>query len=533
MESNGLTVDISNINPIDYYNRYHVQDVFNLLVRLKSVEQTSIDSFTYITNVTDSNKRMIIVNKDTGFFEATMENGLGMAVGEKYSAFMMLQRFIYDRNFYQALSYVMYEVMNLDNEYIRVGTIYYKKTRIIDRYNIKRTELIRWDRPCLTEDNSKKFINSVQKFDRFGIYPDNKKYCQVVDNSYNMYSQFEHEPIAEDLYNGEIDWQWTNILLHHIFGEQYQLGIIYLKVLYDLPRQALPILVLISEERQTGKTTFVDWMTILFGANTVIINPQDIGNQFNGAYADKNIIMIEESHFESRQAMEKLKNLSTQKTILVNSKFIQQFQAPFYGKLIITSNDENKFSKVDDPEIRYWVRKIPTLTGKANHNILEDLKNEIPFFLRFLESLPPVDTSKSRMVFTTDELKTEALALVKQESRSELYKEIETYLENHGMQNNDIEEFYFVAINVKERFFNHNNQYSVSYVNRVLKTEMKLDKIDKATRFIPLETNSSNIDKMIGKPYVWKNPFYNVDISKFDIDKKDVNDDFFTPLGEY
>ena len=60
---------------------------------------------------------------------------------------------------------------------------------------------------------------------------------------------------------------------------------------------------------------------------------------------------------------------------MVNTKHVSHYSVPFYGKLIITSNNEDKFSKVDNEEIRYWVRKVPTLKGKANHNILEDMSS--------------------------------------------------------------------------------------------------------------------------------------------------------------
>lgn len=524
-------IDINDINPVDFYNKNHVQDVFDRLLKIPSIEQTGYNSFTYVQNDADRSKKMFIIDKETGMFQALMPNGLNMPVGEKYTAFMMLQKFIFGSNFYHALNYVMYSLMDFENDYLRVVTTYYKKIKTIDRYGIVRTELKRWDRPTLNEDNDKHFMKSIPKFDDFCIEPSNTDYKPVIGRHYNVYAPFEHEIIPADKYNGELDWYWTQNLLKHIFGEQYNLGLIYMKVLFEHPKQALPILTLISEERQTGKSTFIDYLTILFGANTVVINPQDVKTDFNGSYADKNIIMIEESHFDSRQAMEKLKNLATQKKIMVNSKFVQQYSTPFYGKIIITSNDENKFSKVDSTEIRYWVRKIPTLVGKENHNILSDLTAEIPYFLRYLSSLPKVDFTKSRMVFTVQELHTEALLEVKTESRSELHKEIEVYLENHAMQYPDIKEFLFIALNIKERFFKSNNQISASYINRVLKSEMKLDRKEVATRFIPLECNDLSPTKLVGKPFVWVNPFYGHQSHE---DLKPLNEeDFFTPLNEF
>ena len=259
----------------------------------------------------------------------------------------------------------------------------------------------------------------------------------------------------------------------------------------------------------------VDFFNILFGANTVVINPADISNSFNEPYATKNIIMIEESRFDSVQATEKLKNLATQKKISVNAKFVQQYSLPFFGKIIITSNDEQKFSKVDEEEIRYWVLKIPTLKGKENHNILEDMTKEIPYFLQFLKDKETPDFTKSRQVFTNEEIRTDALLRVKRESRPELQKEIEFLLENHCMNNRDIKTLFFTAMDIKNKFFEKNGNITIAYINKILKNHMSLEKSEKATRYIPIETFTiSYNEKIVGKPYEFRNAFYNIDLEE-------------------
>jgi len=517
--------NVNSINPVDYFNQNCVEHTFELLLRIKNVERTGIKSITYIKNVSDKSKRMIVFDEVTNFFEAEMENGLNMPIGIKHTPFMMLQKYVYKGNWRAAVNYVIYQLMNNNNDYVRISTEYYRRIIKSDRYGVKRASQSIWKRQTIVDDYGKDFLSQVEKFKSFTIEPNNKEFKRDHDNCYNLYNEFDHKPMPLKKYKGTEGWEWTNTLLKHIFGEQYTLGLIYLKVLYENPKQALPILVLISEERQTGKTTFVNFMSLLFGANSVVINPQDISNSFNGSYAEKNIIMIEESHFDSRQALEKIKNLSTQKEILVNSKFVAQYSIPFFGKIIITSNDENKFSKVDDPEIRYWVRKIPTLEGRANHEILTDLKNEIPAFLCFLENMATIETepnnllksdgtvltSRSRMVFTKEELETDALTFVKKESRESLHKDLEIYLDNHGQQNVSVEIFYFISINIKDRFFPHNHRFSTSYINRVLKNNMKLEKADKTMRFIPLQQSDITEDSIVGRPYMYKNPYFGVE----------------------
>lgn len=505
---NSITPDI--INPVDYYNQNHVQDALNIMLKIKNVNSVSIDAFTCYANKGDESKRMVVIEND--MFVVYLENFLHLEVGKKYTPFMLLQKFKFKDSFSKALAFVKIEYMNINFPYVRVGTKYFKNISKIDRYGINRTELIYWEKTTLLEDYPASFLDVIEKYNDFTIEPDNKNYKNVINENYNLYSPFEHLPCEESEYDENIGWYWIKTLVEHIFGTQYDLGIKYLKILYDNPKQPLPILVLISEERSTGKTTFVDFLNILFGANMVIVNPQDISNQFNGSYADKNIIAIEESRFESIQATEKLKNLATQKEILVNSKNIRQYTIPFYGKLIITSNDETKFSKVDKPEIRYWVRKVPTLSGKGNHQILNDIKKEIPQFLYYLNSLPEIDRTKSRMVFEASEINTIELDTVKHESKAGLHKDMEMYLDQHSVDNFKIKEFKFTALHMKEKFFRNDHKHELNYFNKILKDSMKLER-QKMQRFVPFEENDKNsytAYKVSGTPFVFKNPYYEI-----------------------
>jgi len=506
----------NSINPVDFYNKNCIDDVLDLLVKKPSIEMVGRKALTFVKQYSDKQKKMLVLDSKTGMFEAQQSNGFGIAVGDKYSAFQMLQKFCFKGSWKEACSYVVIHKMNNTNEYIRIGTDHFKRIKKIDRYDIERNSLKKWKRQELVDDHGRDFLAVIEKFDDFTIKPNNKNYKRIVNNCYNLYNAFDHKPMPLKEYTGEEQWKWTKTLIKHIFGsseEDFEKGTRYMKLLYDYPMQILPILVLISKERQTGKSTFIYYMSLLFGANSVIINPQDIGNSFNSGYAEKNVIMIEESHFDSRQSLEKIKNLATQMEISVNAKHIAQYTIPFFGHLIITSNDENKFSKIEEEEIRYWVRKIPTLEGKANHGILEDLKNEIPAFLCYLNTLPNPDRTKDRMVFTPDEIRTEALESVKLESREALHKEILIYLDNHAQQNNHIEKFYFVGIHIKEKFFSHNHRYGIDYVNKVLRSNIAFPKADKTMRYMPLETKDHNYsDKKVGKPYMYENKYYNEEI---------------------
>jgi hypothetical protein len=396
--------------------------------------------------------------------------------------------------------------MDMDFPYIRVGINYWKVIRKTDRYNVVREELTKWNKDTIVNDYGKDMLIRVNLYDDFTIVPDNKNYLKNYKSFYNLYAPFHHSPKEFDITKLE-KIKWSLELVRHIFGEQYELGLSYLKVLYDTPKQALPILVLTSEERSTGKSTFVDWLSVIFGGNMVIINPQDISSSFNSSYATKNIIAIEESKFDSTQATEKLKALATQKSLSVNTKHVSEYTTPFFGKLIITSNDESKFSKVDQAEIRYWVRSVPTLKGKANHNILNDLTKEIPNFLHYLDSLAEIDYTKSRQVFTSEEIGTDALETVKKESKPELQKEIEILLDDWCSNNEDEEFLYFIASDIKDFWFEKSNNYQRNYILRILRDYMNMSQETINSRYNP--TFNKNEHTKTGKFFTYENPYYN------------------------
>jgi len=378
-----------------------------------------------------------------------------------------------------------------DQKYIRVGVDYFKIIEKQDRFNIIRHELKKWKKETIKDDyQNKYFLDSIPKYDDFIIRPDNINPSKIINNCYNMYAEFPHKPKKGD-------WKWTKILLEHIFGDQYEQGIIYLQVLYLFPTQVLPIVVMVSETRETGKSTFLDWLNMMFGANMTMIEPDVIGNNFNGEYATSNIIGIDEGIIDKQIAVEKVKALSTKKFISVNIKQVAHFKLPFFGKIIMASNNEDKFMRIDKKEIRFWVRKIPIPTIK-NHNILHDMIEEIPAFLEHLTNLPKVNFQESRMVLTANEIGNEYLDAVVKESRSGLYKEISELFQFY-FENNNFLESEATPKDIKEKFFAGDKNISINYIRKVLVSEFNLKTPNKTERYNPF----NSFDKIVGRPFTF------------------------------
>jgi hypothetical protein len=373
--------------------------------------------------------------------------------------------------------------------YIRVGCTYYKKILKTDRNGFSRSEMKFWKKEEILLDHGKDFLKLVPHYDDYVMKPNNRVYEPIVGKCINLYSEFIHLP-------DEGEWEWTSTLLRHIFGDQYELGLRYMQILYLHPDRSTVILALVSSERQTGKTTFLNWINAMFGSNVALISSSDFLSGFNSQYATKNIIAIEETLFEKQLTIEKLKALATAKFVQINEKFVTPYKIPFYGKIILTSNNEDKFAKIEEEEIRFFVRKVG-LPQKNNHAIEEALIQEIPAFLYYLTTLPSVDWSVSRSGFSKEELKNKSLAAVVKESKSSLCKDLEMYITEYFNNHEHKEYVLATAIDIKNQFFYSNQRYEASYIRTVLKGEFKMkpednQKYDSFEEMAPRKT---------GRPY--------------------------------
>ena len=395
-----------------------------------------------------------------------------------YTPFQILVLLQFLGDYRGAFEWVLIKYFTEDIPYIRVGTDYFKVIHKKDPFGFYRTELKPWTLDTIKQDHGKSYSTRIPHLDDFAIQPNNLHYTPIVNNCYNLYREFTHAP-------SEGEWYWTNVLLHHIFGEQYDLGVRYMQILYLHPEHLMPILVLVSKIRETGKTTFVNWMNMIFGDNMANISPDDLVNGFNAPYAAANIVSVEETIVEKQHTIEKLKSHATAKFITVNQKFVSQYRLPFYGKFILTSNNEDKFAKIDQEEIRFFIRKltIPTIN---NHDIEKDMVTEIPAFLYYLTTLPPVDFSTDRSGFTPDELNNDSLMNVKRESRSENCKELTMLFEDLFLNEaSGVDEFYVDAKSIKDRFFSKDNRAGIDWIRRVIQQEMNLIPTPKTIYFKP------------------------------------------------
>ena len=292
-------------------------------------------------------------------------------------------------------------------------------------------------------NNSKEFIRRIKRYDGFTNIPENnpEKYKQDVSGEkdgiksllYNRYYPVYHKPAPGNFNNIEKH-------LRHIFsykntsGEQlYEFVLDYLQILYSNPTQKLPVLCLASKERGTSKSTFLDLLRAIFMENIRILDSARISGQFNSHWAGKLIVAVDESliDVEKKEVANRLKMICTNSTIPLEGKGKDVYEIPNFSKLIMCTNDENNFVKIDHEENRYCIVKVrPIRPEDLDVNMLQKMIVEIPAFLFFLQNRKLRYEKKSRLWFDEKVYETEQLLLVKEFTSNPVDRAIEEIIKN-------------------------------------------------------------------------------------------------------
>ena len=387
--------------------------------------------------------------------------------------------------------------------YIRVGDDYYEKIFVPNEIGQPEFRLSRRSKSTIIDDHGGNIVIHIQKYKSFFVKPDHVNYQEVISDCYNSYKPFEHTP------SNEPEAPRVLYFLNHIFGEQIEIGLDYIQLLYQQPTEKLPILCLVSREQKTGKTTFLEFLKGIFTGNMAMIGNDQLESNFNGSWTDKLIVACEESFIEKKRTVEKIKALSTGKRAEVEKKGIDSSEISFFAKFILNSNNENNFILADETDTRYWVRKIPPVENSDPH-LLNDLLEEIPNFLCYLNKRKlSVPKKEDRMYFAFWRLKTEAFTKLVEANRSGPLKEltliIKALITDTGFYKIDLTLKYIHEILFK-------GKYSKEYLEKLLHEKFNKRSGDPCRFLIP-EIKTVNINgafseeiqiiKVLGRPYTF------------------------------
>lgn len=372
-------------------------------------------------------------------------------------------------------------------EYIRVGTEYFKEVLcpLMSGDNMKT--LIKWNKATIIDDFGKDSLKTIKKYETFCTFPSHINYQREINNFYNNY-----EPLSYCV-NEKGDWKSIELFLQHLFGKQYDIALDYLTILWKHPSQILPILCLVSVERNTGKSTFLKLLKLIFEGNMTINKNEDFRSRFNSDWAGKLIVAVDEVLLDKKEDSERIKNLSTSNHYKLEGKGVDKAEIEFFGKFILCSNNEENFIKIDDLEIRYWVVKVKPF-AKENPDLLEQMRNEIASFAHHLTHRKIETQRTTRMWFTKEQIYTKALDVLVRGNRTSIEKEIEEFLIDQ-FYTLELDELYYTTKDLHEQLNRANIRVGKNYVSKIITENFKLEPKNSSYNFYSLDLSTMNNGK--------------------------------------
>ena len=335
------------------------------------------------------------------------------------------------------------------HDYIRVGTSYFKKSK---------EKLTPWNKETLTSDFGGDYIKQFPDELKYEGFVNQVEFIEETKRNDRQYNRFK-KPEWPELTPGK--WPTTEKLLRKVFSDvgqdQYEVGLDWIQLQLTKPKQMLHCLILGSESREAGKDTFILWMKHLLGKHNVYFS--DIENflkPFNSPYADKCLIALNEVKFSSINdgSMEKIKQYVTQDTVLIDEKFQVPVELDYYGKVVMLTNNVHDFMKIDDEENRFWIRTMPKLNKKKDFdpNFMTKLEEELGHFLHYITNRKLHTEGKQTRFYLSDSVtQTEELARIRENSKSSLYMEIHSMLDDTFFQRKDVDDLYFLIGNIRDK----------------------------------------------------------------------------------
>lgn len=333
------------------------------------------------------------------------------------------------------------------------------------------------------------------RFAKFCCEPSHTAYQQVIDRNFNTYGRITHIPQKGD-------WGHIEKLLKHIFGEQYQLALDYFRILWKYPEQKLPILLLVSKDEMTGKTTFLNFMADVFQGNFTFNNSEHFDSQFNADWVNKLLVGVDEAVLDRKEVGERIKNISTSRGYKVESKGVNREEVEIFTKFVFCSNNEENPVTISKEEVRYWVRKIPVLTEDIP-DFDKKLKSEIPAFIEFISTTAISTKKTSRMWFSPKDLETAALRNIKGNGKGKNERILSDMI-NDILNDLGVNEIKATPKDLADlcKFANYSVKIDFSDIKEILKKSWKLEAEKNSLTYDKVQWNNGFITcKSVGRYY--------------------------------
>ena len=123
--------------------------------------------------------------------------------------------------------------------------------------------------------------------------------------------------------------------------------------------------------------------------------------------------------------------IATNETIPSEAKGKDSDEIPNFSKLILCSNDEYNFVRIDWEENRYAIIKVGSIPeSELNPHMRDSLREEIPAFLWFLKNRQLYYKEKSRLYFEERVFMTPQLEMIQARTEGGLARNIKDVIRN-------------------------------------------------------------------------------------------------------
>jgi len=391
--------------------------------------------------------------------ETTIDKYFGLSNKEAfyatYKEFIGSRPFIFRKTKYEwsgeELKYVKSEEAEA---YMRVGTDWLKRVKIPNHRNLMEDHVVRWSVAEIGRDYPKYIADQMLKHDiprynSFFIEPcfDPKQYRRVLHDCYNLMEPLMWDPkpgrfdqtikFIKHLFGGEGTVTWNEETQSYeeqnIRGDQFTVALDYLSIMHQHPKQKTFVPCLVSREQRTGKSTFLEWLCTVYNGNGTILDNERFKMNFNGHYASKFIIGLDEGFLdvEKKAERERLKKMVTSKTMFLEMKGVDVKEIPYYGHLIICSNDADSLMKMEEEDTRWFVVKVNSLSeDEVDPDFEKKLMEEIPHYLYYIANRKIFHPKVDRLWFSPKDFVTEQMRKIIEVTKSRLEAVVENWIKD-------------------------------------------------------------------------------------------------------
>jgi hypothetical protein len=212
----------------------------------------------------------------------------------------------------------------------------------------------------------------------------------VPRDTYNLFRGWPFEPVAttwtETLENSDapVPGDWS-MLRGHIFAnicesddELFNWFMTWLAMLFQKPNAKPGSTVVITGEKGTGKSTVFDYVNQLLGRCGITVSQRkQIVGQFNGHLATTLLMVCEEAFWAADpQAEGVLKDMITNKSVLIEKKGYDPIQSQNYTRLALISNNEWVVPASLKDERRFFVLRCNS-ARRGDLRFFEDMREQM------------------------------------------------------------------------------------------------------------------------------------------------------------